>query len=332
MTEGKEIVIYAELLEGRFHRSAFELSGLARELADELGGVASAILLGSGIDGLGLELIHYGIDKVYVADYTELQNYQPELYTAVIEQVCREVSPEAIIFGHNLHGIDLAPRISAKFKSGLVTDCMELRIDSSSKKLHMVRPVYGAKANAVFTCNSRPAIATLRSKAVSTPVKNEDRRGGLVPIHVNLEGASHRVRFLTMEKQETSGIKLEDAEVVVSGGRGMKNAENFQQLEELAKLLGGTVAGSRVAIDNKWLPSNKQVGLTGTIVSPRLYIAVGISGATQHLVGCALSQCMVAINNDPEAPIFKRAHYGVIADYQQVIPHVIQMLKESKGK
>jgi electron transfer flavoprotein alpha subunit len=324
MQNNREVIIFAELFDGRLHSSVPELCALGRGLADQLSGVASAILIGANEKGLASELISYGMNKVYAADDARFHNYQPEAYTAVIEQVCRSESPAVLLFGQTLRGRDLGPRLAFRLKTGIATDCVEFTIDPESKKLLVTRPVYGAKALATLTFLSQPAIATLRSKAVSPAEKNEARTGQIIPIAVNVDFAKLRIKFIERVKQESEGPKLEDAKVIVSGGRGLGQAENFRLLEELAKILGGVVGASRGAVDNGWLPSTRQVGLTGTIVSPRLYFAIGISGATQHMAGCASSQYIVAINKDPEAPIFRRAHYGVVADYKPVVTTMIQ--------
>jgi electron transfer flavoprotein alpha subunit len=328
MSPNREVIIFAELLNGGFHTSALELCALSRRLADELSGRASAILIGQDAQKLAPELILLGIDRVYVSEDAQFQNYQPEAYTAAVEQVCRQVSPEILLFGQTLHGRDLAPRLAFRLKAGLATDGVEFGIEGESKSFFVVRPTYGAKALATITFSSKPSIATVRSKAVSPAAKEEGRKGEVIPLHVNLDPKALRIKYIERIKQEAEGPKLEEAQVIISGGRGLGRAENFALLQELAKLLGGVVGGSRVAVDNGWLPSSRQVGLTGTIVSPRLYIAVGISGATQHMAGCASSQYIVAINTDADAPIFRRAHYGVVADYKPVITAIIQCCRE----
>lgn len=328
MTTRKQVMIHAELLDGQLHRISLELAALGRKLADELDGTASAILIGDRIEGPASELISYGIDKVYVAEEPRLQHFQPEAYTAAIEQLCREVSPGVVLFGHTLHGIDLAPRLGWRLKTGIVTNGVEFKVDPDSKRLLVTRPVYGAKALAVMSNEAEPLIATLRSKTVSPAIRDQSRKGEVVAVRVNLEPPVLRIKYVEKIKEQAEGPKLEDAEVVVSGGRGIGRKENFAQLQELAGILGGAVGGSRVAIDNGWLPSSRQVGLTGTVVSPRLYFAIGISGAAQHLAGCASSQCIVAINTDPDAPIFQRARFGIVADYKEVLPTLIKVCKE----
>lgn len=331
MSINREILFLAETSDEGLHRSALELSGLSRRLADEISGMASALLIvGAGGQELASDLISYGGDKVYVVEDEQFEQYQPEAYAMAIESVCREVNPDLLLFGHTLHGVDLAPRLAWRLKVGLATDSVEFKVDPDSKRVSAIRPVYGSKGLALMTSHARPLIATLRSKAVSPVEKDDARSGETVPVQVALDSDVLRIKYIERVKEEAEGPKLEDAEVVVSGGRGLGQAENFALLEELARHLGGVVGGSRVAVDNEWLPSSRQVGLTGTMVSPRLYIAVGISGATQHMAGCASSQYIVAINKDPDAPIFQRAHFGVVADFKQVLPTIIDLCKSGQ--
>jgi electron transfer flavoprotein alpha subunit len=325
-TSSKEIIFYAELSDDGLHRNAMELAALARTLADQLGGSSAAILIaGAGGEDLSQELVAFGADKVYVAEDSLFGQYQPEAYCSIIEQVCRDAGPEVLLFGHSLRGADLAPRLSWRLKAGLATDCVEFIVEDG--KVSAVRPVYGSKGLSVMKNSNRPCIATLRSKAVSPAERDESRAGEVEKVQVDLDAGALRIKHIEKVQEEAEGPKLEEAEVVVSGGRGLGGQEQFAMLEELAGILGGVVGGSRVAVDNKWLPSSRQVGLTGTMVSPRLYIAIGISGATQHMAGCGSSQYIVAINTDPDAPIFQRAHFGVVGDYKQVLPIVIEMCK-----
>jgi electron transfer flavoprotein alpha subunit len=327
MLNNPEILIVAETANGELRSITLELCALARKLADNLSGRASAILIGPGIEHLASELITFGMDRIYTADDAQLQEYNPEAYTLLIEQICKEVSPEVLLFGQTLQGRDLAPRLAFRLRTGLATDCVDFAIDSDSKDLLMTRPVYGSKALATVAIKTRPQVATLRSKAFSPAITDKTRQGEILPIKTTIDPAALRIKFIQRLKQEAEGPKLEEAKVIVSGGRGLGRAENFDLLKELASLLGGVIGGSRVAVDNGWLPSTRQVGLTGTIVSPRLYFAVGISGAAQHMAGCASSQYIIAINTDPDAPIFRRAHYGIVEDYKAVVTAMIQQLK-----
>jgi len=329
MTSNKEIMFFAELSEEGLHRNVMELAGLGRNMADQLGVPLSALLITeSRGEDLSGEVIAYGADKVYVIEDGRFANYHPETFSAAVEQVCREREPGILLFGHSLRGADLAPRLAWRLQGGLATDCVDFPVEGG--RVSAVKPVYGSKGLSVMVSNRSPFIVTVRSKAVSPAERDETRRGDVVRVQVNLDPDALRIKHIERVVEEAEGPKLEDAEVVVSGGRGLGGAENFAMLEELAKILGGVVGGSRVAVDNKWLPSSRQVGLTGTMVSPRLYIAVGISGATQHMAGCSGSQYIVAINTDADAPIFQRAHFGVVADYKQVVPKIIEMCRSGK--
>lgn len=329
MTSSREIMFCAELSDGKLHRCSLELATLCRRLADELSGVASAILISADAQDLATELVFYGIDKVYVADDPQFKNYQPEAYSLMIERICREVNPDIFVFGHTLHGVDLAPRLAWRLKTGLVTDSIDFRIDHESKKVLVTRAVYGGKALAVMTSNATPLIATLRSKAVSPAARDETRTGQVIQVQLKMESVLLRIKYIKRVREEAEGIKIEDANVVICGGRGLGRAENITQLQELANILGGAVGGTRCAIDNGWLPSTRQIGLSGTIVNPDLYIGVGVSGATQHMVGCASSQCIVAINIDSDAAIFQWAHFGIVADFKKILPTIINLCKSA---
>lgn len=205
VTTRKEVLIYAELLNGGLHRISLELAALGRKLADEFGGMASAILIGDRIQDLASELISYGMDKVYVAEESRLQHFQPEAYTAAIEQVCQEASPKVVLFGHTLHGVDLAPRLGWRLKKGIVTNGVEFRIDPDSKRLLVTRPVYGAKALAVMSNETEPLVATLRSKTVSPAIRDETRKGKIVPVQIRLEEATLRIKYIERIKEEVEG-------------------------------------------------------------------------------------------------------------------------------
>lgn len=328
MAAAKEIMIYAEIYEGGLHASAREVAALGRKLADQIGGTASAVLAGSGISGLAKDLIAYGMDKVYVADNPQLQKYQPEAHTAAVEQVCRQANPDILLVSHTLYGRDLGPRLAFRLKTAVATDCVDFLIDSDTKGLLATRPVYGAKAMAAFALSGKPQLATVRRKSVAPAEKDASRTGQAIPVEVKIEPAQLKVKYVEKVKEEAAGPKLEDAEIVIAGGRGIGSAENFKKLDELAKLLGGAVGASRAAVDNGWVPSTQQVGLSGVMVAPKLYVAIGISGSSQHLAGCGSSKYLVAINTDADAPIFGRCRWGVVADYKQVLPTIVKLIKE----
>jgi electron transfer flavoprotein alpha subunit len=328
MAEYKGVMTYGEITEGKLAAISTELLGCGRKLADELGQELSAVLVGSDVSSAAQEAIAFGADKVYVVDDPLLKDYQGDSYAAVMEKVVKEVTPQIIILGQTSIGRDLAPRLAFKLETTASMDCVDLAIDPDSKLLLQTRPVYGGNAQATFTGESNPQIVTVRAKAMSPLERDDSRKGEVVNIAAGLDPSAVRTKVVEKVKEEVEGIRLEDAEVVISGGRGIGNAEGFKQLEELAKMLKGAVGATRPPCDNDWVPDSAQIGLTGKIVTPDLYIAIALSGSSQHLSGCSGSKNIVAINKDPEANIFKVAHYGVVGDWKKVIPAFTEKVKE----
>ncbi|MFC2005825.1 electron transfer flavoprotein subunit alpha/FixB family protein [Chloroflexota bacterium] len=328
MSEYKGVMVHGEVIEGRLSATATELLGSGRNMADGLGQELSAVLIGSGVNNLAQEAIAFGADKVYVVDDPLLKEYQTDSYVAVMEKVVKQAMPQIILLGQTSIGRDLAPRLAFRLETAATMDCVALEIDPESKRLLQTKPVYGGNAQAVFTYDSDPQIATVRAKVMSPLEKNTSRKGEVITIEAGLDPSAIRTKVLEQVKEEVEGIKLEDAPVIVSGGRGIGGAEGFEQLAELAKLLKGAVGASRPACDSGWIPDTSQVGLTGKIVTPDFYIAVGISGSSQHMAGCSSSKTIVAVNKDPEANIFKEARYGVVGDWKKVLPAFTQKVKE----
>ncbi len=328
MAENKGVLICGEVADGKVAGITQELLGIGRKLADELGEELSAVLLGSGIGDAAKDAIAFGADKVYVVDDPLLKDYQTDSYVAVIERVCRQVTPNILLLGQTSMGRDIAPRLAFRLDTGLAMDCIELSIDPQTKLLMQIRPVYGGNALAAMVCEStRPQMATVRVKTMSPLERDDSRKGEVITIDAGLDPSMLRVKVLDRVKEEVVGIKLEDAEVVVCGGRGLGGPESFSQLEELAKLLGGAVGATRPPCDNGWVPTTWQVGLTGKMVTPTLYIGVALSGSSQHLAGCSGSKNMIAINKDADANIFKVAHYGVVGDFRKILPPFIEKCK-----
>ena len=328
MSEYKGVMIYSEVIEGKLSAIATELLGCGRKLANDLGQGLSAVLVGSGVSNLAQEAIAFGADKVYVVDSPMLEDYQTDSYVAVLERVVKQVVPRVLLLGKTSIGIDLAPRLAFRLGTIATADCVALEIDPESKRLLRTKPVYGGNALAVYTSDSDPQIATVRAKVMSPLERDSSRKGEVIPIEADILVSTIRTRVLEKVKEAVEGVKLEDAPVVVGGGRGIGGADGFKQLAELAKLLKGAVGSSRPASDNAWVADTTQIGLTGRTVSPELYIAVGISGSSQHLAGCSGAKNIVAINKDPEANIFKVARYGVVGDWKKVIPAFTQKLRE----
>ncbi len=328
MAEFKGVMVCGETVEGKLSSITTELLGCGRRLADELKEGLLCILIGNQLGEIPQKAIASGADKVYTADDPLLKEYQTDSYIAVMEKVIKDVSPQILLLGQTAIGRDLAPRLAFRLGVSLSMDCLELNIDPDTKLLQQTRPVYGGNARAIFTAESFPQMITVRQKAMSPLEPDESRKGEIVPIKVDLDPAKIRTKVIETVKEEIAGIKLEDAEVIVTGGRGIGSAEGFKQLEELAKILKGAVGASRPPCDNGWVPDTIQVGLTGKIVTPELYIAVAISGASQHLAGCSSSKNIIAINRDAEANIFKEARFGVVGDWKQVLPAFTEEVKK----
>jgi len=328
MAEYKDVMIYGEIKEGKLAPITTELLGCGRKLADELGQALCAVLIGSDVSNLAQEAIAFGADKVYVVDDPLLKDYQTDSYVAVTEKVIKQVMPQILLMGQTSVGRDLAPRLAFKLNTAVSMDCLELSIDPDSKLMLQTRSVYGGNAQAIYTCDTYPQMATVRTKAMSPLERDGSRKGEIAPIEAGLDPSTIRTKVVEKVSQEVEGLKLEDAETIVSGGRGIGNGENFKPLEELAKAMGGAVGASRPPADNGWVPETYHIELTGKVVAPNLYIAVGISGASQHLSGCSGSKHIVAINKDPEANIFRVAEFGIVGDWKQVIPALTNKVKE----
>ncbi|MDY6916337.1 MAG: electron transfer flavoprotein subunit alpha/FixB family protein, partial [Chloroflexota bacterium] len=305
MADNKGVMIVGEIVEGKLAAITAELLGGGRKLADALGEELSAVVMGSGVADLAKEAVAFGADKVYVVDDALLADYRTDSYVAAMEKVIKEVAPNIVLMGQTATGRDLAPRLAFRLDTATAMDCLELAIDPNSKLLLMTRSVYGGNAMGTYVCEgTKPQIATVRAKAMDPMERDDSRSGEVVTIDAGVDASAVRTSIAEKVKEEVEGIKLEDAEVIICGGRGIGGPEPFKDLEELAKALGGAVGATRPPCDNGWVPSAMQVGLTGKIVSPTLYIAVALSGASQHLAGCSGSKNIVAINKDPEANIF----------------------------
>jgi electron transfer flavoprotein alpha subunit len=328
MAEYKGVLGYCEVSDGKLTAIATEILGCGRRLANDLGQELSAVLVGTGVSGVAQEAIAFGADKVYVVDDPLLKDYQTDSYVAVMEKVVKQAMPQILILGQTSIGRDLAPRLAFRLGTAASLDCLELSIDPASKRLLQTKPVYGGNAQAVFTFSTEPQIVTIRSKAMSPLERDGSRKGEVITIAAGLEPPAIRTKVLQKVKEEVEGVKLEDAAVIVSGGRGIGGSDGFKQLAELAKMLKGAVGASRPPCDNGWVPTTIQVGLTGKIVTPELYIAVALSGSSQHMSGCSGSKSIIAINKDPEANIVKLSRYAAIGDWKKVLPAFTNKVKE----
>ncbi len=329
MPEHKGVLVCGELVDGKLASITTELLGCGRKLADELKEDLCCLLASSAVGEASKEAIAFGADKVYVAEDPALKEYQADSYVQIADKLVKDVTPRAILMGQTSMGRDLAPRLAFRLGTSVTTDCLNLSIDPATKLLVQTRPVYGGNAQAVFISECMPQVVTVRAKAMSPLERNASRKGEVIPAKVDIDTSKVRTKIIETIKEEAAGIKLEDAPVIVSGGRGMGGPQPFETiLKELADLLHGAVGASRPPADNGWVPEHLHIGLTGKIVAPDIYIAVAISGASQHTAGCTGSKHVIAINKDPEANIFREAEFGVVGKYEEVLPAFTSKLKE----
>ncbi len=316
------VLVFAEVADGELSSIAKEMLGVGRRLAEALGEPLQAAVLGQGVQEVAQEAIYHGADAAYVAESAGLDVYQTASYTTALTAVAQQVEPNVLLLGMSDNGRDLGPRLAFRLRTGLASDCVDLAINTETKLMEATRPVSGGNAMATVVIeNARPQMATVRGKTMEPAVRDAARQGSIEHVAVEIDAASLPVTVVERVKSESEGVRLEDADIVLSGGRGFKGPDDFYALlEPCAKLLNGAIGASRAAVDEGWVPTQMQVGLTGKIVSPKLYIACAISGAAQHMAGCGYSKTIVAVNRDPDAPIYQRANIGVVGDYTKVIP------------
>jgi electron transfer flavoprotein alpha subunit len=330
VTQYRGVWIVAEHLHGQLRRGTHELLGEGRRLADKLGVELSAVLLGDQVQPLASDLIAHGADRVYLAQDPVLAHCRTGPYTDVLAGMVNRHKPEIVLISATPQGRDLAPRVAARLSAGLTADCTGLDIDEKDRLLVQTRPAFGGNLMATIVCReARPQMATVRPGVRKALDPDPSRTGEVVEIPVHLDERSVLAKIIEIVQQETDGqVNLQDAEIIVSGGRGLGKPENFALIRELAGALGGAVGASRATVDAGWIPAYHQVGQTGRTVQPKLYIACGISGAVQHLAGMASSDVIIAINKDPSAPIFNIATYGIVGDLFEIVPALTKKLKE----
>lgn len=325
--EYKGVWVFAEQREGKLLNVSIELIGEGRKIADELDTELTAILLGKDVEDLAKQLIKYGADNVLYGESELLQIYTTDGYTKVICDLIKERKPEIMLIGATNIGRDLGPRISARIHTGLTADCTRLEVDKENRRLLQTRPAFGGNLMATIICpNHRPQMSTVRPGVMEKAKYDESRLGNIEKFVPNLREEDIKAKVLEVVKEAKAQIKLEEANIIVSGGRGLGNPEGFKLIEQLAEKLGAVVGASRATVDAGWIDQSHQVGQTGKTVRPTLYIACGISGAIQHLAGMQESEVIVAINKDKNAPIFKIADYGVVGDVYEVLPELIEAL------
>ena len=331
LSQYKGVWVFAEQRDSEINSVAFELLGKARQLAQDLNTYVGAILIGHNIEAKASELVSRGADKVFVADKEHLKDYIAENYSAVIVKLIEKYKPEIVLAGATSCGRSLVSRIAVKIYTGLTADCTGLDIDKDKNILVQTRPAFGGNIMAqIITPDFRPQMATVRHKVMPEAEPDLSRKGEIIKEDVSGSKPDNRIKFVDFIKEVTSTVNLTEADIIVSGGRGLKKPESFSMLEELAKHLGAAVGASRAAVDAGWIPYSHQVGQTGRTVCPKIYIACGISGQIQHLVGMQSSDTIIAINKDPDAPIFKVADFGVVGDIFEVVPLLTKKLKALK--
>ena len=320
--------IFAEQRDGSLKSVAYELLSKGRELADRLETELCAVCFGHGVSELD-ELIAYGADKVYLVDDPVLKENQEDLYSGELAELIKEYKPSIVIAGATSLGRSFIPRVAAKVKTGLTADCTGLDIDAETKLLLQTRPTFGGNVMATIICQAnRPQMATVRPRVFKKGTSDKNRTGQIIKVDFNNERITSRTKLLDFIEDISETVKIDEADVIVAGGRGLGRPENFEVLEELAKAMGAALGSSRPPVDEGWIPYSHQVGQTGKTVCPKLYIACGISGSVQHMAGMQTSECIVAINDDPNAPIFEIATYGIVGDLFKVVPMLIEKLSK----
>ncbi len=333
LAEYKDVWVFCETHEGRLRNVALELVTKARELADKLGERVVAVLIGHEIEGLAECLIHQGADKVLVVDDKIYADYSTDAYTIAMASLIAPRKPAIVLFGATNNGRELAPRVAARLKLGLTADCTGLEIDEN-RQLVQIRPAFGGNIMAEILCPyTRPQMATVRPNVFKPSEPDTSRTGEIEKVEIKVNPLQVRTRILDRVVEVTEGMKsVEEADIIVSCGRGIKDPSNLNLPQALADLLDAAVGGSRPIVDAGWLPPTQQVGQSGRTVSPKLYFALGISGAIQHIAGMSSSDIIVAINKDPEAPIFEIADFGIVGDLFEVVPAIIEEIKQLKEK
>lgn len=330
MADYKGVWVFAEQREGELQKVSLELLGEGRKIADKLGVKLTALLLGDNIKSLADTLGRHGADEVLVAESSLLQHYTTDGYTKVICDLANDRKPGIIFIGATFIGRDLGPRVAARLTTGLTADCTVLDVDVEKADLLATRPAFGGNLMATIACpDHRPQMATVRP-GVFSKLPDEERNFTVEEVEVKLEDSDIRTKIVEIVKEAKEIVDISEANFIVSGGRGVGSKENFAILEELAEALGGTVAGSRAAVENGWIERDYQVGQTGKTVRPTIYIACGISGAIQHVAGMQESDMIIAINKDASAPIMKTADYAIVGDLLKVVPEMTAQVKELK--
>ena len=326
--ESKGVMVFCEMSQGILHKVSYELLGKAQELAAQLMEPVYATLIGSNLNEAAEEIVNRGADKVFIYDHPDLLNFRDDPYSDLLARCCVEETPSIVLIGATSIGRSMGPRVAAKLKTGLTADCTSLDIDPETGLLRQTRPAYGGNIMAtIITPNGRPQMATVRYKMFPEAERVENPRGVIIKKSFHMNELTDRIKVIGFEEAPEQ-LSISDADIIVSGGLGMGEPTGFKLIEELASSLGGAVGASRPTVDEGWIDYRHQVGLSGRTVRPKLYMACGISGAVQHQAGMKTSDVIIAINKDPDAPIFKISSLGAVGDLYEVIPHLVEKIKE----
>jgi electron transfer flavoprotein alpha subunit/NAD-dependent dihydropyrimidine dehydrogenase PreA subunit len=333
LAEYHDVWVFCETAEGRLRSVGFELIAEGRELAEALGERLVAVLIGHEIENLAEQLIHYGADKVLVADDKIFENYTSDAYTIVLTSLIAPRKPAVVLIGATSHGREFAPRVAARLGLGLTADCTGLEIDED-RQLVQTRPAFGGNIMAeILSPYTRPQMATVRPNVFKPNEPDTSRTGDIEKVHIDISPVQVRTQVLDKVKEAIEGMKsVEEADIVVCSGRGIKDPANLELPKQLAQLLDAAIGGSRPIVDLGWLPPTQQVGQSGRTICPKLYIALGISGQIQHLAGMSSSDIVVAVNKDPDAPIFSVADFGIVGDLFQVVPEIIEEIERIQSE
>lgn len=327
--EYRGVWVFIEQNDGEIEGVSLELLGACRTLADKLEVPLAGVLLGDGVKELSKEVIGYGADIVYVIDHPVLKNYRTESYMKGVNYLAQKYKPEIFLYGATPNGKDLASAVATDLSTGLTADTTMLDVDVEKRLLEASRPAFGGNIMATILCKKeRPQMATVRPKVMKALPFDETRTGEVIEETIDLKEEDMRTKVLQIVKEVTSSASLEDAHVIVCGGKGMRDEEGFKLIHDLADTIGASVGGTRDVIEAGWLPYELQIGQTGVTVTPKIYFAIGISGAIQHVVGMKNSELIIAINNDPNAPIFEVATYGIVGDAFEIVPKLIEQFKQ----
>ncbi|AND39150.1 MULTISPECIES: electron transfer flavoprotein subunit alpha/FixB family protein [Cytobacillus] len=333
MDEYRGVWVFIEQNDGKIEGVSLELLGAGRKLADKLDVPLSGVLLGYEIKSLCQEVIAYGADQVYVIDHEVMKDYRTESYMKAVINLAEKYKPEIFLYGATSNGKDLASAVATDLSTGLTADTTMLDVEVDKRLLEASRPAFGGNIMATILCKKhRPQMATVRPKVMKALEPDPDRQGQVIEEAITLSEDDMRTKVIKIVKDVTKKVNLADAHVVVAGGKGMGDLQNFQLIHDLADAIGATVGGTRDVVEAGWLPHEQQVGQTGETITPKVYFAIGISGAIQHVVGMKNSEFIIAINKDPDAPIFDVATYGIVGDALEIVPKLIKELKEAREK